>query len=153
MEIYIEIPNCFENYLSKFGILNTFTPDNITFEKMNKLDLSQDLINTFKRMLEINTNNKIEKFIKKNINIEKYSYHQVDMFIKLFIGQYDKYKSKLQIKGEKGDDVTDQCIIDFSKSIEYFTMGGFVKLLLERNDDNNKKKIILIYYLNTMKMI
>ena len=155
MEIYIEIPNCFENYLSKFGILNTFIRENITFEKMNKLDLSQDLINTFKRMLEINTNNKIEEFIKKNINIRKYSYHQVDMFIKLLIGQYDKFKSKLQLIGEKGDDATDQCITDFSKSIEYFIIGGFAKLLLERNDDNNKKKdyinLLSKYYEDDLK--
>jgi hypothetical protein len=36
IKIYIEIPNSFENYLTKFGILNAFNIENIVFEKKTK---------------------------------------------------------------------------------------------------------------------
>ena len=61
IKIYIEIPNCIENYLTKIGILNVFNIENIvlgelktneqkniTNIKMPKLELEQKLIKIFK---------------------------------------------------------------------------------------------------------
>ena len=141
IEIYIEIPNCFENYLSKFGILNLFNLENIELDNMPKFDLPIDIISIFERMLGYKTNEEIEEFVKKYIGIEKYSFHQIQMFIKLFISQYNMFNSKLKFT-DGGKDVTEQCIKDFAKSTKYFTYGGFAKLLIDKNYYNPNKNYI-----------
>jgi hypothetical protein len=45
IDIYIEVPNCFENYSSKFSILNIFKKENITLENMPPFNFSEDMIN------------------------------------------------------------------------------------------------------------
>ena len=98
--IYIEIHNCFENIISKFGVLNVFAKENISLDNIPKLNLPKNIIDIFKRMTECDSNDKIEEFIKKYIGI-KYSYHQLIIFIKLFISQYNKFQSKLIMKEKK----------------------------------------------------
>ena len=146
IEIYVEIPNCFENYLSKFGILNEFYKENddlyITFENQPKLDLSKDIISVFQKMSKGDSNEKIEKFIKENIGIQKYSYHQVNIFIKLFISQYIKFKEKIKFK-KNGKESTTDCIESFVNCSKYFTSNEFSKLLLE-NESKNIENIYLI---------
>jgi len=66
--IYIEIPNCFENYLSKFGILNIFNKENITRENKPDFNYPKEIINIFKNMQEINSNDGIQKFVNKYID-------------------------------------------------------------------------------------
>ena len=89
IKIYIEIPNSFENYLKKFGILNAFNIENIVLgeSKQNKtsnvanilnismlpLELKSDIRKKFKRLNGIDDNKEIEKFIKDNIGIKDYS--------------------------------------------------------------------------------
>ena len=146
--IYIEIPNCFENYLSKFGILSMFKKENITIENMPPFNYPKEMIDIFKRMLDIDTNDGIQKFVSKyfdKIGIKKYSYHQINMYIKLFISQYNKFKGKLTFWRGKVD-VTEQCIEDFSKSTRYFTNGGFAKLLtgIDEIDKNGKDSIDIL---------
>ena len=51
IDIYIEIPNCFEDYSSKFGILNIFKKENITLENMPPFNYSKEMIDIFNRML------------------------------------------------------------------------------------------------------
>ena len=140
--IYVEIPNCFEDYISKFNSLKIFKRDNITFETMPKYNYSNDIIIIFKRMLEINSNKKIKTFVENYIGIKKpqpYSFHQINIFIKLFISQYNKFKSKLVfLDGKK--DVTKECISEFAKCTKYFTNGGFAKLIA--GIDKNSEKII-----------
>ena len=113
IEIYIEIPNCFDDYLSKFGILNLFEKENIFLNEIPKFDLSNKIISIFDKMLEYKSNKEIEKFVKTNIGIEKYSFHQIQIFIKLFISQYNMFKSKLIFK-YNGKDITGKCIKDFA---------------------------------------
>jgi len=142
ISIYIEVPNCFEDYLSKFGILSIFNKENITVNNMPKFNYPENIINLFKRMLEINTNDGIQKFVSKyfeKIDIKKYSFHQINMFIKLFISQYSKFKGKLTFWSDKKD-VTEKCIEDFSKSTRYFTNGGFAKLLTGTDNIDRKGK-------------
>ena len=141
IDIYIEIPNCFENYSSKFGILNIFKKENITLENMPPFNYSKEMIDIFNRMLGINSNEGIKEFVEKyfkKIGIEKYTYHQINIFIKLFISQYSKFKGKLIFKSNDVD-VTEKCIEDFSKSTKYFTNGGFARLLTG-TDNNDKNK-------------
>ena len=138
MYIYIEIPNCFDDYLEKFSILNIFNKENITFEKMPRFNYEEKIRKIFQRMLEIDSNEKIKEFIKEYIGIKgKYSYHQINIFIKLFISQYSKFDTKLYFYEKKIDDngnevridTTKQCIQEFAKCTQYFTYGGFAKLL------------------------
>ena len=147
MEIFIEIPNCFENYLSKFGILNAFTRENITLENIPKLDLPQNILEIFKNLIEfdseneIELNGEIEKFIKPLIGIEKYSYNQLIIFIKLFIYQYSKLTKKLTFK--KGViDNSETYIKEFAECTQYFTNRGFTELLMRKNEENEKKDYI-----------
>ena len=143
IEIYIEIPNCFEDYLSKFGILKIFNQTNISLSEIPKLDLPDKIIKIFNRMLELKTNKDIEDFIKNKIGLKIYSYHQVQIFIKLFISQYSKFKGRLTFfSGDK--DVTEECIQDFAKCTTYFTAGGFAKLLNEKKDYTNVDFIELL---------
>ena len=51
IKIYVEIPNSFENYLSKAGILNIFKIDNICLGNLPKLELDENVKETFQIML------------------------------------------------------------------------------------------------------
>ena len=95
IHIYIEIPNCFEDYISKFGILSIFNKENITFENMPQFNYSDKITKLFTHMLEKKTNPEIQEFVKKYIGLTKYSYHQINIFIKLFISQYSKFDEKI----------------------------------------------------------
>ena len=138
IHIYIEIPNCFEDYLSKFGILSIFKKENITFENMPKFNYSDKIIKLFTNMLGKETNKDIQEFVKEKIHLSKYSYHQINIFIKLFISQYSKFDSKLKFLDGK-EDVTDKCISEFADCTKYFTNGGFPRLLtgIELNDEKD----------------
>ena len=153
MKIYIEIPNCFNDYLSKFGILKVFSFDNIPLSKIPDLDLPQVTIDIFSLMLDYDTNKKIEKFIKEKIGIDKYSFHQVQIFIKLFISQYSKFNCKLKFIDDNDKDVTEECIQEFANSSKYFTAGGFAKLLNDkkRYENDDYKDILTSTYDNDLK--
>ena len=143
IDIYIEIPNCFGNFLSNFGIFNCkiFTIENIGINNILKLDLSENIITIFNRLLELDSNNKIEIFIKKQIGINTVSYHQIQIFIKLFIAQFKTFeKKKVVYSGE--NDLTENIIKEFAEFTKFFTMGGFVKMIMNNNDElgNNKGK-------------
>ena len=155
IDIYIEIPNCFQDYLSKFSILTVFEKkrENITFENMQKFNYPKEMIDIFNRMLNIDSNEKMQEWVKNHIGIEKYSYHQINIFIKLFISQYNKFKSKLRFLGENKEDVTEQCIKEFSKCTRYFTNGGFSRLMtgLDKYDDSNELDILSKVYDNDLR--
>ena len=107
ISIYVEIPNCFEKYLDQFDILKIFKNENITFDSMPEfnVDMIENIKNTCYLMLENESSEKIENFIKKNIGINKYSYHQINIFIKLFVSQYSTFKWKLSFN-DNGKDTT-----------------------------------------------
>ena len=133
IEIYIEIPNCFNNnFLSKFGILTIFQRENITLENKPKLDLSNEIINIFNKLLGLNSNEAIEKeFLGKYLgDLKKYSYHQIIIFIKLFISQFNKFNSKLCLI-QDGKEVTEKCLNNFTKSLTYCIDNGFQELILK----------------------
>ena len=146
LEIYIEIPNCFNDYLSQYGILNIFHRENINLENKPTLELSPKIIEIFDKLLGLNTNEAIEKkFLEKYMdNPKRYSYHQIIIFIKLFISLYNKFCTKLQFKeiNEIGEqkDITEKCIQDFAKSAKYFIDGVFQNLIMKKIDENKLKK-------------
>ena len=154
IQIYIEIPNCFQNYLSKFGILKFFNLENISLDNIPNLDLSKDIIYIFSRMLGYESNETIEKFIKENIGIEKYSYYQVKIFIDLFISQYGKLGNKLQFLSNS-QDMDKSFVREFRKFTKYFIYGGFAKMITEINKIKNKDYLDLLTHLynNDLKLI
>ena len=161
MQIYIEVPNSFENYLTKFGILNAFNKENIIQGELNKnepynikmlpLKLEFELRQKFKKLNEIEKNEEIEQFIKNNFNkigIKEYSYHQVQTFIKLYISQFDSFevKEKLKFVDNKGGDKTKEIIEYFVNSTKYFTNGGFAKAIMEKKHTKDKFQLCLDAY-------
>ena len=157
MQIYIEVPNSFENYLTKFGILNAFNKENIIQGELNQsetynvkmlpLELEPDIRENFKRLNEIEDDKKIEQFIKYNFNsigIKEYSYHQVQTFIKLYISQFDSFegKGKLKFVNSQGKDITKETIEYFVNSTKYFTNGGFAKAIMEKKHIKDKFKLL-----------
>ena len=76
---------------------------------MSKFNYPPETINIFKRKRGYESNEDIEKFVKKYIGISKYSFHQINIFIKLFISQYSQFKSKLKFL-EGGKDMTGKFI-------------------------------------------
>ncbi len=142
IEIYIEIPNCFKDFINNYGILKFFMRKNdiITIKNLPELNLPDDKINLFKNMLGIDDNKDIYKWLKKHIKIERYSYHQIHIFINLFICQYNIFKGEKIIFKKGKNDVTEECINSFAEATKYFTYGGFSKILLEKNDKLDTKK-------------
>jgi len=139
IHIYIEIPNCFDDYLSKFGLLSIFKKENITFENMPPFNYPIEIIKLFTNMLDKKTNQEIQEFVLKYIGVERYSYHQINIFIKLFISQYSKFEHKIYFLNAKEEDVTENCIQDFANCTKYFTNGGYCRLLtgLEVNEEKD----------------
>jgi len=144
IKIYIEVPNSFENYLIKFGILNAFSIENIIFGELKQkeidvpmlpLELEENIRKKFKIFNGFKEDKEIENFIKDNFNsikIKEYSYHQVHTFINLYISQFDSFDGRLKFTNSKGEDITKKCIEYFSSSTKYFTNGGFAKLIMEK---------------------
>ena len=131
IEIYIEISNSFENYFSKLNILKIFEFENITIDEIPKIDLSNETIQIFDENFKINSNKQIERFIQKYIGFEKYSYHQVQIFIELITTQFTKFKSKLfNYLGEKTE--LDTYIKEISKCSTYYSIKGYTKYLLDK---------------------
>jgi len=86
-------------------------------------------------MLGKDKNEEIYKWLKTKIKLERYSYHQIHIFINLFISQYKIFKGKKIYFFKNEEDVTDECIDKFAEATKYFTYGGFSKLLLEKEDN------------------
>ena len=82
----------------------------------------ENINNIFNRMLGYNSNVDIQNFVKKYIGLEIYSYHKINIFIKLFISQYNKFKTKLYFYNDNID-ITEKCIEEFAECTKYFTNG------------------------------
>ena len=141
IEIYIEIPNTFKDFISNYGILKFFRreDDMIIADDLPQLNLSKEKLNLFKKMLGKDENKEIYNWLKETIGLTRYSYHQIHIFINLFISQYNIFKGRKIYFSENGKDVTKKCIENFAKATKYFTYGGFSKLLLEKEDNLDDK--------------
>ena len=141
IEIFIEIPNCFKDFISNYGILKSFQKDDdmITIKNLPELNLPNKKIQLFKNMLGLCENHEIYNWLKNKIQLSRYSYHQIHIFINLFICQYNIFKGRKISFKDNGEDVTDKCINSFAEATTYFTYGGFSKLLLEKRDNIDNK--------------
>lgn len=128
------------------NILNSFDIDIIKIDKKCELNLSYERSIFFENILNTKDNSKFLEFINNNIGIEKYSYHQLNIFINIFIGQYGNYnktgESKMTFyEGDKA--ITKDLIENFGKCTKYFTSGAFANLLVDKdkmNKINGKNK-------------
>ena len=154
IEIYIEISNSFENYFSKLNILDIFNTENISLDKIPKLVLQEDIKKVFNEIFKIESNQQIEEFIKKYIGIEKYSYHQVHIYINLITSQFTQFKSKfISLFGEKIHLEPDAYIEEFSKCAQYYSMIGITKFFIEKankTEDKDKYNYYMELYENEL---
>ena len=151
IEIYIEIPNCFYDFKANYGILNSFYLEKINIDKLPPLKLSEKKFNHFYNMLGIKKVNNLEEirnYIYDKMGKKNFSYHQIKIFINLFLCQYGKFKKKLKFtktitneitKKEEEKDTTEDCIKIFSEGTKYFTSGGFSKNLIEDAASSKQK--------------
>ena len=111
---------------------------------MPPFSYDENITNTFKNMIGKSTNPEIEEYVKKYISEgdkkPKYSYHQINIFVKLFITQCGKYNTKIRFLDPSNNVITEGIIKEFAKSTQYFTNGSFSKLLtgsikLEKKND------------------
>ena len=132
IEIYVEVPNCFDDFLSKYKILNCFKIKNIKLDEKPELELPENKMLHYKNMLNLNSNKEIEDNINQFFTISEHSYHQLSIFINLFIGQYSKTNDKRQFMYGKVD-VTDKVIECFKNCTKYFTSGSYANLLTNKD--------------------
>ena len=150
IEIYIEIPNCFYNFLDNYPILNYFEMNKIEFKNKEKVRLTAKEKKFFKWMIsgakkkDKSKYKDAEEYINDNIGTNKFSYHQINIFIKLFMNQYKSDNTKLKFKDRNRKDVTEECIKKFAECTRYFTLGTYAKELTknlgEEKDDILQKK-------------
>ena len=80
-----------------------------------------------------------EDYINAHIGASTFSYHQINIFIKLSMYQYKIKGVKLTfLENEK--DVTEECIQKFTECTRYFTLGVYAKLLTKTLDEENNKE-------------
>jgi len=155
LKIYIEIPNCSKDYLSELKILNVFGIENIVLGEvklnenknmtnipMDNLELDElddktrDARDVFGVMTGNYENDKIQEYIKANIGLKYYSYHQIEIFIKLFISQYSKLKGNINSLDSNQKEKIKKC---FNETSKLFTNGGFSELLIQKKSKSNKR--------------
>ena len=78
---------------------------------MPPFSYNENITNTFKNMIGKSTNPEIEEYVKKYISEgdtkSKYSYHQINIFVKLFITQCGKYNTKIRFLDPSNNVITE----------------------------------------------
>ena len=155
IKIYVEIPNSYNNFISKLGILNIFNIDNITLNNLPKLELNEDIKIKFNNLLgkEAETVEQIENFVKENIGLKEYSYYQIQIFINLFISQFGISNKKIRFYDSQKNDITNKCIKLFAESAKHCIYNGFANLIIKRrNNIRNKTDLCLDIYKNDLSI-
>lgn len=146
IEIFVEVQNCFEGFISKNKILNSFDMEYIKLDIKQTFYLPKEKNILFETMLDLHDNKTIYDYINNLFDIPRHSYHHLNIFINIFIGQYNKIKSKIRFIANDRD-MTYEVIENFKKCTEYFIQGSFTNLLMDPNliNDKYKEKIIKIF--------
>ena len=100
---------------------------------MSALELEPGIKKVFKRLIGKETNEEIEEFIKNNLGVKEYSFHQVQIFIKIFISQFTMLEKELKIIDSDKNNETEKCLQYIAQSSKYFINGGFPKILMKKN--------------------
>ena len=106
---------------------------------MPPFNYPQEIIKIFDKMLDIKSNDGIQEFVQKYINIPVFSYHQINIFIKIFIAQFGQFDKKMAYFSN-GKNVTEQYLKEFAMCSKYFTYGGFSQLLTGLDNSSSKTK-------------
>ena len=116
----------------------------IQLDNIPDLELSDADILSFKNMIGKTTNKEIFQWVKNNIQIPKYSYYQISIFIKMFINQYSRCgNTEIVFHPNDEKDSTKKIIETFALGTQYFTYGSFSKLILNWERINNKEKKVI----------
>ena len=128
ISIYVEIPNCFSNFIETYPLLKIFKTNEVNSEEPPELELTKE-----EKKIFINLNIKnVNNFINKNIGIENHSYYQKRQFINAFLSQIKDINDEEIIQKFKKYQKT---IIESTK---HFTKNPYSNLLKERPKDDNK---------------
>ena len=145
IKIYVEIPNCQENYLLKIGLLKLCEIDNITLENLPKLELDEETKKIFNKIIGAENDEQIEKFIKNNIGIKNYSYHQIQIFIKMIKTQFNLLSKLYDSKNDDENKFIIKCCI------ENANIQDNTNLFLFESDNNIKRELKFIDPLSYLK--
>ena len=96
------------------------------------MELTTEIIDIFKRKLDFKQKEEIEKFIYDNINMEKYTFYHIHIFLKLFLSKFELFKEKVTFL-MNGVDETSKYIEIFYKCSKYFIKGCFSEIILNQN--------------------
>ena len=127
IKIYVEIPNCFVDFIETYPILKSFKNNDEQSEKIN-LDNQRNLQLTDKEKFLFDNliNMDVEQFIIEKIGIDNPSYYQKRQFINSLLSQINENNiSKL-----KSTNFFNKII----ESTKHFTENHYSKLLKEEND-------------------
>ena len=112
---------------------------------MPQLSWSQEKVKIFKYMTNLDTNEDIFDFIKKQIksqevDIKRLSYDQINIYINLFMVLYSKFNNKFHFLYKHDnikEDITKNCIKNFAKGTKYCIYREFVKWLIKEKQKEN----------------
>lgn len=127
-KIYVEIPNCFINFMDTYPILNIFQNEQrkeINLENQRELELRQNEELLFNNLINID----VEHFITGNIGIDNPSYYQKRQFINSLLSQI----TEDNIRKLKTDNTIFNKIIESTK---HFTENHYSKLLKGEKEEN-----------------
>ena len=132
LNIYIEIPNCFNNFIENYTILKIFKGEqrkeiNLRNQRPFKLEKQEEKI-----LEQLNIKN-IEEFIHKNIGIKNPSYYQKRQFLNSFLCQITPDNAPHLLSNK---DIFEKKI----KATKYFIENSFSDLLKEENDGKEKSE-------------
>lgn len=112
--------------------MNCFKIKNIKLDEKPELELPENKKLHYKNMLNLNSDKEIKDNINQFFKISEHSYHQLSIFINLFIDQYSKTNDKKKFM-YGNDDVTDNVIECFKNCTKYFTSGSYANLLTNKD--------------------
>jgi len=130
--IFVEIPNCFVNFIETYPILKIFIEnqkEEINLESQRKLKLLNEKEKNLFNSLDIAN---VEEFINKKIQIKNPSYYQKRQFINAFLSQIDSDNIP-----KINEDIFEKII----NATRHFTENKYSSLLKEANIIDKKIEI------------
>ena len=124
MNIYVEIPNCFCNFIETYPILKIFKNEQLKIINLNN-QRNLKLTEKEKGLFGLLNISNYEEFIDKNIHIENPSYYQKRQFINCILSQ---------INEDNYDKLNDDTLNKIINSTIHFTQNCFSPLLKEKNE-------------------
>ena len=128
INIYVEIPNCFSNFIETYPILKMFKYKNlkeINLDNQKKFKLSEKEKNILDLLYEKDVD--VDEFIKEKIGIDNPSYYQKRQFINCILSQINENNY-----GKLDKDKLDKRI----NSSKHFTSNCFSSILKEKNKND-----------------